>query len=95
MKSNWEVLIKNNNDNKSSKKNKTKFPGKNFQEYEFSIIRKDFKHGHQSWGWAASSEKIVLFSHDHNGTPIEPFTKEEWDKCIKLTGLFCDLINKE
>lgn len=54
---------------------------------EISVIRKDYKHGFDSWGWGGT-DKIILFDADE----VETVADIEWMKKVAQTT--ADALNK-
>jgi hypothetical protein len=65
--------------------------------YEMSVVRKSFPHGIESYGWNVWDKKIILFGQNHNklseNYTIEP-TKDQFEKGIKITEMFCKMLNE-
>lgn len=59
---------------------------------EISVIKKDNKHGHESWGWG-DEDKIILWDSSGN-ISNEMYTGNiVW--CKKVAELLCNSMNKE
>ncbi len=54
--------------------------------FEISVIRKNNKHAHESWGWGGN-DKIILFDE------IE--SKQNYDWAIKIANTIAKALNKE
>lgn len=60
--------------------------------FEISVIRKDFKHGHASWGWFDKNKLLI----SHNGGPCQwPLTTLVWGKMILLAQQVADELNAQ
>jgi len=71
----WEVQIKGKPDSSA---------------FEISVIRSDFLHGHNSWGWFDENKLLI----SHNGGPcIWPLVRIAWDKMIVLAQSVADDLN--
>ena len=89
----WEILVKLDDDNQSPGVRPWK---KNLDDYEISVIKKDNKHGHVSWGWADGNNKIVLYSPVHFGTPLTSemyVTKVQWEQAMGVSQAVCSHLN--
>ena len=94
MENEWEVLVKFNDDNEKgiSKnllnmlQNKNEEYDSDFTDYEISILRKNNKHGHESWG-KSDSDKIIIFEGLR-------FEKHEIKWAIKVANTIIDALNK-
>jgi len=65
-------------------------------DYEICVIRKDYGHGHRSWGWDEARMKIILFSNHHN--PLSDDIREdheEFKRAKRIAKGLCDVMNKE
>ena len=96
MKDKWEVLVKFDDDTKKgiSKKlinilqNKNKKYNSDTAEYEISVIQKDNKHGHTSWGWG-DKDKIILFDRD-----VSFESKQDMQWAVEVAKTLSDALNK-
>ncbi len=94
MKSKWEVLVKFDDDTEEgiSKKLTYMLQSENeeydsdFTDYEISIIRKNNKIGHESWG-RSSDDKIIIFEGLR-------FTKQEMKWAVKVAKTIAYTLNK-
>lgn len=59
----------------------------NFGSVEISVVRKNNKHGIESYGWEGLN-KIILFKDDD-------YTKKEMKWCEHVAKVICDALNKE
>jgi hypothetical protein len=60
-------------------------------QFELSVIKKDNKHGHDSWGWG-NLDKIILFTSD--GTNLLGYPCEEEVVYMKyVASLLCKALN--
>lgn len=91
MKNKWEVMLKGNMNEKGLDLD-------DFEEEEFgfelSVIRKNNKHGHDSWGWG-DENKIILFGTGlgENSLPEEDVKAVKFAK--RIAQLLCDVLNTE
>lgn len=73
----WEVHIKGKKCN---------------EDFEITVIRKNNKHGHLSYGWF-DDDKLLI---SHNGTSDDcPLTEKIWNKMIKLADEVAEELNLE
>jgi hypothetical protein len=59
---------------------------------EISVIRKDYEHGHESYGWGGQ-DKIILW--DSGGVAGNEMYTGDIHWCRKAAQLLCDNMNKE
>ena len=58
--------------------------------WEISVIRKDNKHGQESWGWFDKNKLLV----SHNGGPCSwPIVGYVWDANIEIAHELCWRLN--
>lgn len=63
-------------------------------DFEISVIKKDNKLGHESWGWSGK-DKIILFdSQGINNSGLD--ISEEYDRyfMIDIANKLCEVMNK-
>ena len=60
-------------------------------DYEISVIKKDNKHGHDSWGWGGG-DKIVLFDNSYVNTHGLDISDKEF--MINVANALCIVMNK-
>jgi hypothetical protein len=58
---------------------------------EISVIMKDYKHGHESWGWGGEA-KIILW--DWGGQVSNSFATENVNRCKEIADLLCKAMNE-
>lgn len=58
---------------------------------EIAVIRKDYKHGHESYGWGGQ-DKIILW--DSGGVVGNDMYTGDIHWCRKVAELLCDSMNK-
>jgi hypothetical protein len=57
---------------------------------EISIIREDFKHGHDSWGWDSPDAKIIFVNA---GAKYEPLTEDKWKRWHEMAEAMAKALN--
>ena len=59
---------------------------------EISVIKKDNKHGHESYGWGGGN-KIILFNVCESGS--NTINIDDLEEALKIANLLCDAMNME
>ena len=62
--------------------------------YELSVIRKDNKLGHESWGWG-DEDKIILFDNEIGGNDLNPCNSSQIAFAKRAAFLLCEALNNE
>ena len=62
----------------------------NGNSWEISVIRSDYEHGHQSWGWFDKNKLLI----SHNGGPCSwPLAPGLGPLMEELAKRYCDMLN--
>jgi hypothetical protein len=60
------------------------------ESWEISVIRKNYEHGHYSWGWFDANKLLI----SHNGGPCRwPLIRPVWDRMIQAAHDTCNELN--
>ena len=62
------------------------------ESWEISVVRRDNKHGQDSWGWFDDTKLLV----SHNGGFCKwPICEFVWDRHMQTANDLCDKLNAE